>query len=50
MQPTRVLLVDKEVEPLELLSLKEVCLFILGRGQIQVEKLPEVEDEKDQGA
>ena len=50
MRPTRVLLADKEVEPLELLSLKEVCLFILGRGHVQVEKLPGESDEKEQGA
>ena len=45
----RVLLADKEVEPLELLTLKEVCLLIVGQGHIQVEKLPEESDGKDQG-
>ena len=46
----RILLADKEIEPMELLSLKEVCLLIVGQNHIQVEKLPEESDGKEQGA
>jgi len=42
----RVYLVDKEVEPLELLGLKQVVMLLQGQGHIQAEKLPEPSDEE----
>lgn len=42
-----VILVDKEIQPMELLDLDTAFFFEVKQGHIQVEKLPGEDHEKD---